>query len=65
MPIGTGTLPARLPRYIIELMPYARAGHDAGKRTGNFYRITAIGFGASASTCVVLQAFYLKAGALA
>lgn len=62
MPVGKGTLPARLPRYIIELMPYARAGHDAGKRTGNFYRITAIGFGASDTTRVVLQVFYLKPG---
>jgi type IV pilus assembly protein PilX len=60
MPHGSGALPARLPRYVIELMPYARAGHDAGTRTGNFYRITAIGFGASASTRVVLQSFYLK-----
>ena len=62
MPVGRGALPARLPRYIIELMPYARAGHDAGKRTGNFYRITAIGFGASDTTRVVLQVFYLKPG---
>jgi Tfp pilus assembly protein PilX len=63
MPHGGGALPARLPRYVIELMPYARAGHDAGKRIGNFYRITAIGFGASAATRVVLQSFYLKAEA--
>ena len=62
MPVGRGALPARLPHYIIELMPYARAGHDAGKRAGNFYRITAIGFGSNATTSVVLQAFYLKAG---
>ncbi len=62
MPFGQGTLPARLPRYIIELMPYARAGHDASSPAGNFYRITAIGFGASDVTCVVLQSFYLKAG---
>lgn len=62
MPHALATLPARLPRYIIELMPYARAGHDAGKRTGNFYRITAIGFGSSEATRVVLQSYYLKAG---
>ena len=65
MPVGQGALPARLPRYIIELMPYARAGHDASERTGNFYRITAIGFGANEATCVVLQAYYLKPGKLA
>ena len=59
-PVGKGSLPARLPRYIIELMPYARAGADASHRTGNFYRITAIGFGANEHTHVVLQTFYLK-----
>ena len=60
MPYGAGMLPARLPRYVIELIPYARAGQDAGAPGPNFYRITAIGFGASATTRVVLQSFYLK-----
>ena len=60
MPSGGAALPARPPRYVIELMPYAAAGHDAGTRTGNFYRITAIGFGASDTTVVVLQSYYLK-----
>ncbi len=60
MPHGGGALPARLPRYVIELMPFAMAGHDASKRAGNFYRITAIGFGARDTTCVVLQSYYLK-----
>lgn len=62
LPAGEGILPARLPRYVIELMPYVSAGADAGKRTGNFYRITAIGFGSSERTQVVLQTYYLKAG---
>jgi Tfp pilus assembly protein PilX len=61
MPVGSGTLPARLPRYVIELMPLVRAGEDAGQRSGNFYRITAMGFGANPDTRVVLQAYYLKA----
>ncbi len=61
LPAGAGTLPLRLPRYIIELMPYARAGEDASRRSGNFYRITAIGFGTRAHTVVVLQTFYRKA----
>lgn len=61
MPVGKGTLPSRLPRYIIEPMPYARAGEDAGKRPRHFYRITAIGFGADELTRVVLQSYYLKA----
>jgi Tfp pilus assembly protein PilX len=58
---AAGPLPARLPRYVIELMPLVRAGEDAGARTGNFYRITAIGFGSNQATRVVLQSFYLKA----
>ena len=61
LPTGQGPLPSRPPRYVIELMPYARPGEDAGQRTGNFYRITAIGFGASVATRVVLQTYYLKA----
>lgn len=61
MPVARGTLPSRLPRYVIELMPYVRAGEDAGRRAGNFYRITAIGFGASDASRVVLQSYYLKA----
>lgn len=60
MPTGAGTLPARAPRYIIELMPYPRAGEDAARPAPNFYRITAIGFGARAATRVVLQSFYRK-----
>jgi Tfp pilus assembly protein PilX len=60
LPAGVGALPARVPRYIIELMPLARAGEDAGQRAGNLYRITAIGFGVRASTQVVLQSFYRK-----
>ncbi|MFP5393211.1 MAG: pilus assembly protein PilX, partial [Gammaproteobacteria bacterium] len=63
MPVGHGGLPQRLPRYLIELMPFARAGEDASARTGNFYRITAVGFGAQDQTRVVLQSFYLKAAA--
>jgi Tfp pilus assembly protein PilX len=60
LPVGAGALPARAPRYVIELMPFARAGEDAGQRAGNLYRITAIGFGARDNTHVVLQEFYRK-----
>jgi Tfp pilus assembly protein PilX len=63
MPVGSGPLPALAPRYIIELMPLARAGEDAGERAANVYRITSIGFGTRASTRVVLQAFYRKVAA--
>jgi len=65
MQTGGGALPAREPRYIIELIPLALAGADAGEDAGNFYRITAIGFGARDSTHVVLQSYYRKVEALA
>jgi type IV pilus assembly protein PilX len=49
-------LPARLPRYLIELVPAAGA-------SGSLYRVTAIGFGEQAATQVVLQTFYHRAAA--
>ncbi len=59
MPTGAGLLPARPPRYIIELLdlPGANAG------AGAVYRITAIGFGAGEATRVVLQGHYRRATA--
>lgn len=60
MPTGAGTLPARSPHYLIELMPFPRAGEDASEPVANFYRITAIGFGSRDATRVVLQSFYRK-----
>lgn len=62
LPTGGGALPDRAPRYVIELMPLARAGEDAGRPAANVYRITAIGFGVRPSTHVVLQSFYRKVG---
>ncbi|MDQ1831901.1 pilus assembly PilX family protein [Massilia scottii] len=61
LPSGKGTLPLRPPRYLIELLPRTQAGADAARPPGNFYRITAVGFGALDATRVVLQSFYLKA----
>lgn len=58
---GKGSLPARLPRYVIELMKYNRPGENAEEDGSYFYRVTAIGFGARESTQVVLQTFYRKA----
>jgi type IV pilus assembly protein PilX len=52
MPTDGPALPARLPRYLIELVPMS------GGASGTFYRVTAIGFGQRAGTQVVLQAFY-------
>ncbi|MDY7574038.1 pilus assembly PilX family protein [Actimicrobium sp. CCI2.3] len=62
MQTGVGALPAMLPRYLIELMPYRQAGYSA-ERPEYFYRITAIGFGADVSSEVVLQTFYRKGSA--
>lgn len=60
---GDGTLPARPPRYVIELMPLNLSGGDASAGgIQYFYRITAIGFGTRPSTQVLLQTFYRKAG---
>ena len=52
MPLGAGRLPARLPRYLIELLPAPGAPPR--------YRITAIGFGADPATIVVLQGYYVR-----
>lgn len=57
MPAGAGLLPARPPRYIVELLDYPAADP--------VYRITAIGFGASETTRVVLQGHYRRASATA
>jgi type IV pilus assembly protein PilX len=60
---GQGVMPARVPRYVIELMPYNLAGEGAtAEDLTYFYRITAIGFGTRESTQVVLQTFYRKHG---
>lgn len=61
MQTGKGSLPSKLPRYIIETLGYRVAGGGAEDGTLRyFYRITAMGFGARESTQVVLQAFYRK-----
>jgi len=60
---GSGSLPSRPPRYIIELMAYTQEGEGAGfEDMTYFYRITAIGFGVRDTTQVVLQTFYRKDG---
>lgn len=57
MPTGAGLLPARPPRYIVELLAGAGPGAEP------IYRITVIGFGAGEATRVVLQAYYRRATA--
>lgn len=60
MPTGEGYLPFKRPRYVIELLPYAAQGEDAGVRQNYFYRVTAIGFGSAPGSEVVLQSVYRK-----
>jgi type IV pilus assembly protein PilX len=60
MQTGTGLQPFKRPRYIIELLPYAEQGHDAGTGPRHFYRVTAIGFGAGHGSQVILQSYYRK-----
>jgi type IV pilus assembly protein PilX len=57
LPLGAGTLPARLPGYLVEKLELAGAGPEQG----SVYRITAIGFGTRASTQVILQSLYRTA----
>ncbi len=58
---GQGSLPARLPRYIIELIAYNRPGESAEMSARTYlYRVTAIGFGMRDVTRVVLQTYYRK-----
>ena len=59
---GWGTMPFQRPRYIIELLPDTGHGIDAGIAQHYFYRITALGFGARATTQVMLQSYYRKPG---
>ena len=58
---GEGTLPAKPPRYIIEVLPYTQAGQGAGQSDMTFfYRVTAAGFGMRPASIVVLQSYYRK-----
>ncbi len=62
-PIGQGSLPSQLPRYLIEILPDRTPGLPAdGAQPRFLYRITAIGFGVRHQTKVVLQSFYRKEG---
>ena len=59
-PVGAGPLPARLPRYIVEMMPDRKPGMAADE-SAYVYRITAVGFGVRETTQVALQTIYRKA----
>lgn len=58
---GTGMSPGRVPRYIIEQLPFAAAGENAEIAERSYlYRITAVGFGARDGTRVMLQTIHRK-----
>lgn len=63
LPYG-GPLPLAPPRYVIELMPAAHSGEDAGAGRQALFRITAFGYGARAGTLVVLQSVYRRGAAV-
>ena len=63
MQVGSATLPARLPRYLIEVHADRRAGAAADLASaGVLYQISAVGFGARDDTRVLLQAWYRRTG---
>ncbi|HJV85877.1 MAG TPA: PilX N-terminal domain-containing pilus assembly protein [Noviherbaspirillum sp.] len=56
-----GSLPARLPRYIVEWIPMPDAAQDPNDMDViHLYRITAVGFGVRDTTQVALQTYYRK-----
>ena len=56
---GSGVRPARLPHYIIEVLPDMTPGGSATVQR-NLYRVTAIGYGPREDTQAVLQMFFRK-----
>lgn len=56
---GTGAMPSRVPRYLIELLPDRSSGESADGRR-YLYRITALGFGPNPDTRAMVQSVYRK-----
>ena len=64
MQVGVGTLPQRLPRYLVEAYADRRAGAGADfAASARIYRISAMGFGLQDGSKVLLQAWYRRPGA--
>lgn len=61
MQTGSGFLPFRRPRYLIERIPCHQPGDEVGASGDHCYRVTAIGFGANPETEVVLQSVFRRA----
>lgn len=61
MRTGSGVLPFRKPRYLIERLPCHLPGEEAGAAPAYCYRISVIGFGPRPGTEVVLQSVLRKA----
>lgn len=58
VPVGAHSLPARLPRYLVEVMPDQEAGEDASVPRDPVFRITAIGYGPDPRTVAVIQSTF-------
>ena len=61
--IGSGVQPARLPRYVIEVFDFPSGSKSVGidePDAGKLYRVTAIGFGPTTDTQVVMQMEFRK-----
>ncbi|HJV00299.1 MAG TPA: PilX N-terminal domain-containing pilus assembly protein [Burkholderiaceae bacterium] len=61
MQTGSGFLPFRRPRYLIEHVPCHQPGDEVGAPGSQCFRVTAIGFGARPATEVVLQSVFRRA----
>jgi type IV pilus assembly protein PilX len=59
MQTGAGSLPARMPRYLIEILP-PTAGAAPKEDKSRLYRISALGFGPDENTRVLLQSLYRR-----
>lgn len=60
MPAGEGSLTAKKPRYIIDVLSDLKSKEEADIEQRVLYRITAVGFGVRDTTQVMLQAIIRK-----
>lgn len=60
MRVGEGSLPAKKPRYIIDVLDDLKSKEEAGGEARVIYRITAVGFGVRPTSQVMLQTVVRK-----
>lgn len=58
LPVARHSMPAKLPRYLVEALPGTEAGEDASAPGDPVFRITAIGYGPDARTVAVVQSTF-------